>query len=244
VAWKAAASSTLRLNLSQGYRFATLQQLYMGTVHGSSSPTFGNPDLKPETSRSVELGWRTHTERAAVDVAVFRSENRDYITTLLSPTPTYPNALQFRNVDRATSQGLEAAATLQATPTLSPYTSFTWLRRRFESTGFTTSKTGSPSLFGQAGLRYETAARTGFGFHADAFLRFADRADLASSNGTVEAVPGWTTLNLSTGLHFGARGQHQVAVNFQNLLDRRYLTAFETVLMAGRSVAVSLRSTF
>jgi hemoglobin/transferrin/lactoferrin receptor protein len=41
---------------SQGYRNATLQQLYMGTVHGSSTPTYGNPDLKPEESHEYRVG--------------------------------------------------------------------------------------------------------------------------------------------------------------------------------------------
>ncbi len=244
VTWQAAPSTAFRFSAAQGYRSPNLQQLYMGTVHGSSSPTFGNPDLEPETSWSMELGCRVDAGPARLDAAVFQSENRDYITTVLAPTITYPSAKQFDNIDRATSKGLEASVSLALPGGFMPYASFTWMRRRFESNTLSTWKTGTPSLQGKGGLRYEPAARQGIAFHADLYLRFANRAKEESSEGSVEETAGWTTLNLDGGVKLGSRQQHRIDLHLENLLDRPYRTASESVPMAGRSVSVSLRTTF
>lgn len=241
--WNGLPHTSLRLLYSQGYRQATLQQLYMGTVHGSSTPTYGNSDLKPEESQTVEFGCRYKNSGFNLDTALFGNETKNLITT--ANHPTIANAKQFSNVDKSTSYGAEASISyLISALDLTPYGSVTYLERKFESASLNTWKTGLPTVQGKFGLLFEQNRSKNFGYFADLNSRFADQADEEYSDGSVERYPGWMTLNLGAGVQFGKGQQFKLAVNLNNLLDKEYVTAGETIPMAGRSVVASFNMNF
>ncbi len=241
--WNGLPHTSLRLLYSQGYRSATLQQLYMGTVHGSSSPTYGNPDLKPEESQNIEMGVRYKNSGFHLDTALFGSETKNLITTVKHPTIAKAN--MFGNVDKALSYGVETSLGYLIAPLdLTPYGSLTYLERKYESSKLNTWKTGIPTVQGRFGLLFEQNRSKNLGYFVDLYGRYADRADEDYSDGSIERYPGWVTMNLGTGVQFGEGQRFKLALNLNNILDKQYVTINETVPMAGRSVVVSLNVAF
>lgn len=72
----------LRASFGQGYRFPSIAEKYTATSLGSLN-IFPNPDLKPETGWSKEIGLRQGLKigewNGFVDAAVFRTEYNDMI---------------------------------------------------------------------------------------------------------------------------------------------------------------------
>ena len=75
------------------YRLGTFGRVRISGGEGVKNPTFtelfgfypgqfvGNPDLEPERSRSVEIGWDKEFEKGAVSVAAFHADLEDEIYT-------------------------------------------------------------------------------------------------------------------------------------------------------------------
>lgn len=74
--------TTLRASISQGYTYPTIAQLYLETTAGGRGITSGNPDLKPETSTSFEIGARMDRGNLMFDVTAFYTEADNYITSM------------------------------------------------------------------------------------------------------------------------------------------------------------------
>jgi hemoglobin/transferrin/lactoferrin receptor protein len=219
----------LRGLFSQGYRFPNLQQLFIGTVHGSADPTFPNPDLQPETSNNYEIGARFHGQAFAVDLAGFFSDAKDYITT--APVT---GGRQFTNVEKAETYGAELTLSYTFSDWgLTPYASRTWLRRKFTRDDFSTYDTGQPELWGRAGLRYERLVIQRIDFFSDLYARWATEAREEFSDGTKETYGSWETLNLTLGARFGHQKQYFATLNLNNLFDRSYSTAQSSIDQPG-----------
>lgn len=241
--WQGLEDTALRTSYSQGYRLPTLQQLFIGTVHGSQNPTYSNPDLKPETSDNVEIGLRHFGQNLLVDAALFASKTEDYITT--AAHPTINNANTFANVDKASTHGMEVAvAYLVESLNLTPYGSATWLKRKFESEDLNTWKTGNPELQGRIGLRHERAIAAGVDANLDAYVRAAGKAERENSDGTIDTDDSWQTLNLTMGFTFGSRQQYELNLNLNNLTDEKYTVSQESIPMAGRHFVVGISGAF
>ncbi len=75
-----------------------------------------NPDLKPETSRSIELGMRGRSRRGSLEAAVFSSRFKDLIVDRKSlggaGVAGDPLVFQSVNVDNATIRGFELSGHL------------------------------------------------------------------------------------------------------------------------------------
>lgn len=235
--------TTLRLLWAQGYRNANLQQLYLGVQHGQQGVTYGNPDLKPEDSQNIEFGVRYDNGAFYVDTALFGNETKNLITTLNYLDST--TNLIYGNVDKSTSYGVDSSIGYRFTELgLNPYASISYIERKFDSGTLKTWKTGIPSVQGRLGLKYEQSPSSNFGYFINLFGRFADRAEYEEVAGDVDKYPGWVTLNLGGGIMFGEKQQHNLSVNINNLLDKQYKTARQSLPQAGIHAVIGLNMAF
>ncbi|ULB12425.1 TonB-dependent receptor (plasmid) [Cereibacter azotoformans] len=231
-------SLAFRANLSQGYIYPTLGQMFLTTTGGGQT-IVGNPGLDPETSTTFELGARYSTGATMVDATVFYTGAKDYIAT----APVTGTIYTYQNVDEARSWGLELHAGHELEQWgLTPYVSVAALRRELTySNGFSTFDSGSPEFAGRIGVRkgWQTAALSGM---FDLFLRGESAVDYRGSSGTIAAsAAGYGTLNLRSDVDFG--NDLSLVAELNNLTDRSY-SPYAQLPGAERSINLFLTKTF
>jgi hemoglobin/transferrin/lactoferrin receptor protein len=110
--WSASAQHQLYLQYARGFRAPPFGDLNIGlALTLLNYEVRPNPDLRPETSHGLELGWRYAGEAVQASVAVFHNRFRDLIDSRanLGVDPD-SGALVFQSVnrDRAHIEGFEA----------------------------------------------------------------------------------------------------------------------------------------
>lgn len=85
---------TVRSSYSEGFRSPNFSELYGNSLYY----IVGNPDLKPETSHSFEVGATLEQKSDSYDVALFSNRVFDQIT---------PVASSYQNIARVQQQGAE-----------------------------------------------------------------------------------------------------------------------------------------
>ncbi|MBJ9596726.1 TonB-dependent receptor [Citrobacter werkmanii] len=239
----------LRAAYAQGYVFPTLTQLFMQTSAGGSV-TYGNPDLKAEHSNNYELGARYKGGMWLIDGAIYYSEAKDYIASLACAGNPVCNGnsnssrggyFYYDNIDRAKTWGMELSAEYNGWA-VSPYLSGNIIRRQYEGDTMKTWDTGEPTLTGRVGLKH-TLLLNAANVTSDVFIRAASSAK--DNTGSTEInYPGWATLNLAFNTEFGPQDQYQVNLALNNLTDKRYRTAHESIPEAGFNAAVGFAWNF
>lgn len=135
---------TVKGGVSTGYKTPKTTQLYEGvTGFGGqgTSPMFGNPDLKPETSVSSEVAiyWR-HPRGHHFNATLFHNQFEDKIAsqpcgpgTTLSCMSTgdyadlgYSTSSRIVNIDEVVIEGAELAGRWQILDTVSVRANYTW----------------------------------------------------------------------------------------------------------------------
>jgi hemoglobin/transferrin/lactoferrin receptor protein len=215
----------LRAQYAQGYRYPLLNQLYIGTTHGSNGQLRPNPELKPEKSQNFELGARYDNGSLAADLALYYNYADDYITNRSIPGS---EDTIFDNVDKARTYGAELTLSYTFESwNLTPYLSGAYMRRTFEwgDGGGKTSNTGDPRWTGRAGIRHEHRFSPAFAVFTDVYGRFAARAEEDLSDGSKESRGGWGTANLAVGARLGEDQNWFIDLNLNNLSDKRYTLA-------------------
>jgi len=251
--WSGLRHTTLRALYSEGYTMPTLAQMYSDTTAGSGSLTRANPGLKPETSQNYELGARYQNAGLVLDAAAFHTRAKDYIGTApcasagTCPAGYGASDRTYVNADSANTHGVELIAEYALPGTnFTPYVSGAWMQRELEYPTYSTKDSGVPAFSGRAGVRYDTALY-GADVWADLFVRAATSMEETSLDGTTlttDHLPGWGTLNLAFGGTRGKERKVQVGVQINNILDKEYRSAFDVLPGTGRSVEVTLRTTF
>jgi iron complex outermembrane receptor protein len=98
--WRHASTGEWHASVSDRIRFPVIFELY-STRFGTATP---NPDLGPERATNIELGWsRLFTSDARATAAVFYSDVRDLIQTVVLPDTT----TQTQNVGNGHFTGVE-----------------------------------------------------------------------------------------------------------------------------------------
>ncbi|MCB0322581.1 MAG: TonB-dependent receptor [Bdellovibrionales bacterium] len=236
---------------SQGFVHPTLINLATGAFAGPDfvSP---NPDLDPETSNSVELGWRLETALLSSDVSFFYTAGEDFIEDTLcsedSPSCLDPAVGRrdrvYDNIDEVRSFGGEFSATFQPDDFISPYASFSWIRRKFETEQLSSYDTGIPTFSGRIGVYGEQRLAGNVLGWADMYLRTASEADERDREGRLEKNPGWGTLNLSVGADLGLQDRIRIAFDFLNVGDKLYTPASENIPARGLSAIAKITAEF
>jgi len=254
---------TFRGTVSQGYRYGTLNELYIGSAMGGTSGTFRpNPDLKPETSTTYEFGVRFNNDALNLDATFFFTDSEDYIS-YEDITIEGIKYSQPQNIASAQTFGLELAAsyeiTLDSDTTLTPYVSSTLMMRHYDTGEYSTYDTNTPPVFGKLGVR-GTFTEGNNEWWADLNIRANAAAESLSvsttTSGTTEATldrtPGWATINLAFGLDITPEtpnpyfGKLSLAAGIDNISDHKYEIAgySDGFYQPGRSFWASLKYEF
>jgi len=97
--------ATVKANIGSSYRAPTLNELYWPT----DAFAFGNPDLKPESSRDADIGLHLHLSGIRCGISLFRNSYSDRIQW----SPGADGKWSPQNLSEATSQGVETELNMQ-----------------------------------------------------------------------------------------------------------------------------------
>lgn len=209
-----------------------------------------NPGLKPERSRSVDVGVEQALAGGLVVVDATWFANR-YDDLIVAVGPAFADASRYRtdNISNARARGVELAGALRLPAGLSARAGYTHLRTEVLAVDRGTSAP-SPFTVGQALLRRPRHQAfldlTYVADRVDGFLRVAGRGaalDVDPSFGAFGGVltaPGFSTTDVGASWRPMPRVRHAVFARVTNLFDRRYEEALGFP-SPGRSLIVGLR---
>lgn len=221
--------------------------------------------VKPERSRTTELGWRYKGQRLDTVLAAYavRFDNR-VLAFYADPTsPILVSDTIFRNVGSVRTVGIEAALNYRVSPSWTASASYTYNDSRYDSdvvedTGqvsvYTRDKVvaGEPAELVKASLNYDDGARF-------ANVSYAWQGSWYYTYENDNPVKGHDLVDLAAGYRFqeGSLKGTEITLNLSNLFDRRYISTFAglvpndpdgtaQVLFVGapRSLFVTLSKTF
>ncbi|MDR0252977.1 MAG: TonB-dependent receptor [Brucellaceae bacterium] len=133
-------SLTLKAGWAQAFKAPNMRQLNPNWVQtsrgrgcgavGGPCEMVGNPDLKPETSNSFELGGIYLQDNWEAGLTYFYNEIEDKITSARKASLIQPDGTKYVqqiNIDRARTQGFEGNLTINPHPDWTWTNSFTYL---------------------------------------------------------------------------------------------------------------------
>lgn len=183
-----------------------------------------NPDLKPETSDSYEIGWRGRlvTSRGTLkySAAGFKGRYRNFIhSTRVSGTgtPANPIIFQFVNAAEASIQGIEARLDWRTGHGLSLRAGLAYARGTTATSGVQSPLDTVAPLSLAAGLRYESGQQW---FVQSDLLYHANKRKQDMDDQSDLAPPSSFVVDLSTGYRLSSHVM--LFAGIRNLFDRTY----------------------
>ncbi len=156
--WEISNETTLFSQIAEGFKAPTAEQMF-GEFQNFAHryQRIANPDLKPETSTSVELGVRGKFQKAHYEVVGFSSRYDQFIedTAVANPTNNgIPFTQQANNLDGVKIYGLEAKSEVELGLLTSSFENFSlfssaaWAKGKYDN-----PKTGTEPLNSIAPLK-------------------------------------------------------------------------------------------
>ncbi|HBD36653.1 MAG TPA: TonB-dependent receptor, partial [Cupriavidus sp.] len=231
--WK----GVLRANYGQGYRVPNLKERHYLFDHSSLGYiVLGNPNLKPESSNSFQLGGQlTWRDRVTLDANLFYNHVTDLIQTDMTNF-TMVNGIAvytYRNVARARTQGAETALRWRATNQLNLTAAYTYTSTEDLNTG--SELTRRPRHMGRVGADWRVLPAT----ELSARARFQSSELTDSATGA--RSPGWGTLDLVLNQKLGRNVTAFVGVNNLFNRQRNFANASDFGPVAGRFIYLGAR---
>lgn len=106
--WKLDALANIFAQYAHGFRAPKPSQVNGGVTNLTAADPYrsvGNPNLKPETSDSIELGIRGSNDRLRYSASTFKGKYKDFIASdvkvedNIAPTPDVFNSVNLNNVE-------------------------------------------------------------------------------------------------------------------------------------------------
>lgn len=228
--WRAAPAFAPYAQWAKGFRAPTPDQVnnsFSNPIHGYGS--IGNPNLKPERSNSLEIGFRGRSENTRYSVAAFDNQYDNFISqqvVAVNPGPPPFITYQYINLAKARIQGVEARGEWTITPRWSANAGLAYTEGDSWANGVkSTLETVNP-FKAVLGARYEAGA---WGFKANITHSSGKSPTLLPSLPTSGApgapmlpqfaTPSYTTLDL--GLSW-KQGNWSVNTALNNVFDKKY----------------------
>ncbi len=233
-----------RANYSEAFRMPTPRQLGGIFAMGMSSVFIGNPDLKPEKSRTWDIGFDLDYEALSTSFTFFDTRYKDMIVALpAGSVPGSPNDRPYVNLDRAHVQGIEAAFSYDvgrqfALPfTLEPYVSLTHLMTYEDGDRQTIEDLARNSI--SWGLLFD---HPDWGLSSSLDFTYYDKRITSGefTSGGATVVDFSLTKSIKT---FDNGGDLKLKFVIENLFDKYYATNADDY-MPGRTFYMALKYTY
>jgi hemoglobin/transferrin/lactoferrin receptor protein len=220
--WRLADAFAPYAQWSQGFRAPTPGQVNNGFTNVASGyRSVGNPDLKPEKARSLEVGLRGKAAGLAWQLAAYDNRYRDFISqevTSGSFTPADPAIFQFINLGQARIRGVELRGEWQLAPAWSVNAATALARGTSTRNGVAQPLDSVEPARTAVGLRY--AAGT-WDLRADVLhAQGKDRERIVTVTPVAFAPAGYTVLDLSA--RWQPRPGWTLVANLNNVTDATY----------------------
>jgi hemoglobin/transferrin/lactoferrin receptor protein len=162
VVWKATDLVTVFANAAAGFKAPSPSQVNNGFANlASNYMSISNPDLKPETSETFELGIRLNRARWNASVTGFTGKYDDFIEQKAirgNFEPTNPTVYQYVNLAEAEITGVEARAAVELGAGFTLQGAASYARGHSETDGKKTPLTSIDPVKVVAGLGYRDPA--------------------------------------------------------------------------------------
>jgi iron complex outermembrane receptor protein len=213
-----------------------------GGPFATTQAGFDALDLKPETSTTYELGFRTKSPRFQGVIAGYYVDFKDRIIAFANGSGIQGNPAILQNVGDVRSWGVEAAGTFRLTPELSLFASYAYNDSEYQDdvvnaagaiVAATAGKTvvNSPRHLAKGEITWDTGsffARVGANYTGKRYYSFENDA----------AVGGFVIVDASFGYRFNER--ISVQANATNLFDKDYVSTIGTNGFANRGDSQTL----
>ena len=251
-------------NYASGFRAPNAAQLngFIDPSPGVNARLLPNPDLKPETSKNIELGLRGRLQGLSLDVAAFTGDFKQLIVDkkFLGGTNAVsdPNVFQTINVDNATIWGFEVKGSMDwgtfgdgkfSTP-------FAYGQTRGQDNGTGLPLNSIDPAMATLGLHYEAAAwslRADMRYHAAKDAGDVDPTSGVKAGSTqFTGVPAATTLDitgqwrirkdlrLTAGIVNATNVKYWLWSDVQGLTTANAITQADAYTQPGRHVNLSM----
>lgn len=213
-----------------------------GGPFATTQAGFDALDLKPETSTTYELGFRTKSPRFQGVLAGYYVDFKDRIIAFANGSGIQGNPAILQNVGDVRSWGVEAAGTFRVATDLSLFASYAYNDSEYQddvvnAAGTTIAATAgktvvnSPRHLAKGEITWDTGsffARVGANYTSKRYYSFENDAE----------VGGFVIVDASIGYRFNER--ISVQANATNLFDRDYVSTIGTNGFANRGDSQTL----
>lgn len=134
--WKATGELTVKGGYGEAFRAPTLKQISPTYVASEGPHTFyGNADVKPETSKSWEVGFDWRRKGTSITGALFQTEIDDLINTRLVSVSGVRRSYIYDNISEARIRGGELGVRHELGGGFAASLNYTYLYATNEQTG-------------------------------------------------------------------------------------------------------------
>lgn len=227
----------LRLSYGQGYRVPNLKERFYSFDHSHLGyVVIGNPNLKPESSDSYQLGLSlVHNDIWNADVNLFLNNVQDLIQTDFESSTTINGITQYSysNVAKAETKGIETTAQWNISPTLKLNGSYTYTEARDKTAD--TFLTRRPKHIARLGTDYS------FNDQVDLTLRARYQSSEFGDSANQHNSPSWITLDSQ--LDYQITPYISAFIGIDNIFNeqRDFSASFDYRPISGRYTYTGLR---
>lgn len=194
----------------------------------------GNPDLKPETSVSYELGTLYQDERLQAGIMFFNNEVEDMIVSDSWRPPLYrPRVMTYTNVSKARIQGYELQGSYAFTDAVTARANYTYSDAENRDTG--NELNYSPKHVGNIGLDWQALPKLGLNLD---YQYTGNQMLVIPNNASSVESDAYHTVSLGT--KFQATKELALKAGVNNLTDSKRDDVAQSIdhLLMGRTVFV------
>lgn len=249
IGWIFEIADATKLTANLGYGFRAPNVFDLGTLGERPGNRFNipNSNLNSEHITQFDIGIRHRAEYWDFDIVLFALHYNDRIVSVLTGDITVDgrDVTQSQNVSSADIHGLEASAQWVLSADLSADLVVNYVRGdQADVGGDTVPADRIPPLNGRLALRYEWTDELGI----EPYLLFAATQDRLSPRDSRDVridpngTSGWMTANVSADWRVGDLAL--VTLGLENLMDRRYRVHGSGIDAVGRSLFLSLQTTW